>query len=77
MLEIWAVYAKPKDFPAHYVVRPMFCARDFRGRQRDYFGHVGGLYDRLEDIEPDMLALGLAWLPRFELDQPHIVGTWI
>lgn len=76
-LEVWCVTARPLDFPNHFCVRPMFCARDFRGDFRDYTGHVAGIYDTLEQIEDDMLALGLAWTPRMPADDPVIVGAWI
>lgn len=76
-LETYCVTAYPADFPMHYAVRPMFCARDFRGDVRSYAGHVACLYDQAEDIEDDMLALGLAWTPRFENDAPHILGAWL
>lgn len=73
-LSMWVVYAHPKDFPQHVVVRE-FRLHIAEGDVEP--APVAALYDTVEDVVQDYAGRGLAWLQRYPDDDPVIAGVWM
>lgn len=73
LFPMWVVYAHPKDFPKHFVVRVHWVTRPPTTDVED----VACLYDTLEEAMFDCEAKGLTWLGRHHEDEPQIVGVWV
>lgn len=72
-LEMWTVYAHPRDFPEQHV------ARLFRVRRSGIeLTKQVVVSPELEDVRRVLRDdLGLACLPRAMGDEAHIVETWL
>lgn len=67
----WVIYAHPRDYPAHYVMRRW----DVRGSvliATDEMALAGSLEDIRKAVPP-----GLYRLPRFPEDDACIVEVWV
>jgi hypothetical protein len=74
-LTLWTVYAHPRDFPRHIVVRRFVV---MRGRPEPLMAFTGCLYDTLFAARRDCRRNGATVrLVRWEHDDPFIVETWV
>ena len=67
----WTIYNRPRDYPAHYVVR-MWTASDGGVIMGKVAALCGSLDEARAQIPPDAIYLG-----RQPDDDPVIVETWI
>lgn len=70
-LPMWVVYERPRDFPAHFVVRMHVVGPGGRTR----FGEAR-LATTLADARK-LVPPGRTRLPRVPADDPVIVETWL
>lgn len=74
LMSTWTVYDHPKDFPDHFVARRFeVVIGDLEPRWTSdvYLAHD------IEQLHQHFERLGLAFLPRFEADEPQIMGVWM
>lgn len=71
VLNIWTIYADPKDFPHNYVARRFEVDRHGPKPTNDIV--VGDL----RIIREGFRYSGLTCLPRNEADEPQIVESWL
>jgi len=72
-LSLWVVYDRPRDFPAHVVVREqaVLPGGDIG------LAPVACLYGSLAEMRDEWVERGLFWLERQPGDDPFIVGVWL
>lgn len=70
MLEIWTVYAHPRDYPDKFVARKCLVATTVQ------LTHDMFVADTLAEIR-SLLPPGLMRLDRFPEDDPVIVEVWL
>lgn len=68
---LWVIYAAPSDFPNHIVVRCQIA--DCEGIRK---ACIACLYDNIDQARRDIPS-GLRCLPRFPMDDPVILETWL
>jgi hypothetical protein len=67
-LEVWTVYANPRDCPGKIVIRKSLSS----GPTNEAY-----VFDDLDAARAVLLRSGLTCLPRFPEDDPVIVEVWL
>lgn len=69
---VYVIYDHPRDFPDHYVLRPM---RTNAGRVEGY--NFCCVADSIEELRGPLIAVGAVNVGRDPLDDPVILEIWI
>lgn len=72
-LPLYVVYDHPRDFPKHIVVREQHA----QPNGQIVASAEAFLYDTVEAMHAEWSHRGLFWYPRFENDDPCILGVWL
>ena len=70
-LEMWVIYKHPTDYPDKWVARRCLITNQARPTDMQV---IGDSQKEVEDLIPAYCA---TFLPRFDGDEPQIVGAWV
>lgn len=74
LFTVWVIYAKPKDFPNHYVAR----AQHMNLESKDIlFDETALVAETPDPLRIKLHLMGRNKIERMEGDDPCILETWI
>lgn len=74
LLRMWTVYEHPADYPEGYVAREWVVTDE--GDRATATAFYSETLDEIQGFFIEHYPQ-LVFMPRFENDEPHILGTWL